>query len=85
MKKLEMGASGSVVPPFDRERWRSIRCRDPYHRIGTLGEIRRARDNHGWPDLGFLGADQDADHYIAGLQSRSTDSSASKRRKDAAL
>lgn len=46
-----------------------FRGENPYHRIRMLGEMRHARDDHGWPDLGFLGADQDADHYIARLQS----------------
>ncbi len=26
--------------------------------------IRRARDDHGRPDLRFLSADEDADHYV---------------------
>ena len=62
-----------------------LRRENPYHCIRTLGEIRRARDDHRRPDLGFLGADQNADHHIARPQSRSSDSSASRRRRDAAL
>jgi len=66
-------------------RSRHLRRENPYHRIRTLSEIRRARDDHGRPDLGFLGTDQNADHHIASLQLRSSDSSTSKRRRDAAL
>jgi len=67
--------------------WRSrqLRRENPYHCIRTLGEINGACDNHGRPDLGFLGADQNADHHVARLQSTSSDSSASRRRRDAAL
>ena len=62
-----------------------LRGENRHHSIRTLGEVRRARDHHGWPDLGFLGADQYADHHIARRQSRSSDSSASRRRREAAL
>jgi hypothetical protein len=42
-------------------------------------------NDHGRPDLGFLCTDQDAHHDVARLQSRSSDSSESRRRSDAAL
>lgn len=57
----------------------------PYYCIRTLGELCGARDNHGRTDLGFLGADQNADHHIARTQSLSFDSLVSRRRRDAAL
>jgi len=66
-------------------RSRQLRGENPYYGIRTLGEIRAARDHYGRTDLGFLGADQNADHHVAGRQSRSSDSSASRRRRDAAL
>lgn len=62
-----------------------LRGENPDQHIWTLGKIFGACDDHGWPDLGFLGADQDADHHVARLQPRSSDSSASRRRSDAAL
>jgi hypothetical protein len=62
-----------------------LRGEDPYQRIRSFGEIRGARDDHGRPDLGLQGTDQDTDHYIARPQSRSSDSSASRRRRDPAL
>jgi hypothetical protein len=66
-------------------RFRQLRRENPHHRIRTLGEIRRARDDHRRSDLGLLDTGQNADHHIARLQSRSSDSSASSRRNDAAL
>ncbi len=62
-----------------------LRGENPHQRIRALGKISRARDDHGRPDLGFLCADKDAYHQIARFQSRSSESSASKRLKDAAL
>ncbi len=62
-----------------------LRGENAYHDIRSFGEIRGARDDHGRPDLGFLCTDQDTDHDVARPQSRSSDSSASRRRRDAAL
>jgi len=52
---------------------------------GCLGEICGAGDHYGWPHLGFMRAHQDADHDIAGLHAWRSDSSASRRRSEAAL
>lgn len=76
-------AGFEVTPGGGAQRLGQLRDESSYHRILTLGEIRRARDHCGRPDLGLLGADQYADHNIARLQSRSSDSSASRRRRDA--
>lgn len=67
--------------------WRSrqLRRENPYHCIRTLSEISGARDNHGRTNFGFLGAHQNADLQVARPQSRSSDSSESRRRRDAAL
>ena len=84
--RAESGGSPVLENVISRA-WRSrqLRRENPYYCIRTLGEIRGARDNHGRTDLGFLGTDQNADHQIARPQSRSSDSSVSRRRRDAAL
>ena len=67
------------------KRFRKLRGENPDQYIWTLCEICGARDHYGRPDLCFLGADKHPDHHVAGLQSRPADSSASRRRSDAAL
>jgi hypothetical protein len=84
--RAESGGSPVLENVISRARRpRQLRRQNPYYCVRTLGEIRGARNNDRRTDLGFLGAHQNADHHIARPQPRSSDSSVSRRRRDAAL
>ena len=61
-------------------------CReDANENVGALYQVCAAGDHHRRADLGFQGASKHANHYVAGLQCDSSDSSASSRLREAAL